>query len=112
MVGRQDRPRPHDASSEVIERVGIGRVADERVDALPTGQARLVELGRALATQPKVLLLDEPASGLDDAETERVRRAAASSWPTTGMAVLLVEHDMALVMQRVRHDPRARLRRA
>ena len=47
----------------IIELLGLGRVADRRADALPTGQARLVELGRALATEPKVLLLDEPASG-------------------------------------------------
>jgi branched-chain amino acid transport system ATP-binding protein len=82
---------------EIIQRVGLGAVADTRVTALPTGQGRLVELGRALACEPKVLLLDEPAAGQDDTETERfsvlLRELAGE-----GVAVVLVEHDMRLVM--------------
>jgi branched-chain amino acid transport system ATP-binding protein len=85
-------------TDRILELVGIDHVAHERVDAMPTGLARLVELGRALATQPKVLLLDEPASGLDDAESDSfadlLLRLAAD-----GMAILLVEHDVHLVMQ-------------
>ena len=81
----------------ILDRVGLRDVAHARVTTLPTGQGRLVELGRALACQPKVLLLDEPASGQNEAETERfgglLRDLAAE-----GMAVLLVEHDMKLVM--------------
>jgi branched-chain amino acid transport system ATP-binding protein len=81
----------------IIERVGLAEVADTRVTALPTGQGRLVELGRALACEPKVLLLDEPASGQNESETETfsdlLRQLAAE-----GMAVILVEHDMKLVM--------------
>jgi branched-chain amino acid transport system ATP-binding protein len=82
----------------IVDRVGLQRVADARVDDLPTGQARLVELGRALATKPKVLLLDEPASGQDEIETEafgRLLRDLAAE----GIAVVLVEHDVHLVMQ-------------
>ena len=82
----------------IIERVGLSDVADARVDSLSTGRARLVELGRALATKPKVLLLDEPASGQDDTETEAfglLLRELAQE----GIAVVLVEHDMQLVMQ-------------
>ena len=82
----------------IIERVGLGAVADARVDALPTGQCRLVELGRSLATRPRVLLLDEPASGQDDTETAAfatlLRELAGE-----GMAIVLVEHDVALVME-------------
>ena len=66
-------------TERLIDRVGIRTVAHERVDAMPTGLARLVELGRALATRPKVLLLDEPASGLDDTESEGLRLAAAGA---------------------------------
>jgi branched-chain amino acid transport system ATP-binding protein len=86
------------AAQAIIERLGLEPVAGRRADALPTGQARLVELGRALATQPKVLLLDEPASGLDDVETTRLAEVL-SQVADDGMAVLLVEHDMDLVMQ-------------
>ncbi|MFZ6002585.1 MAG: ABC transporter ATP-binding protein [Actinomycetota bacterium] len=82
----------------LLDRVGIRAVADERVDAMPTGLARLVELARALATQPKVLLLDEPASGLDDSESETFAELLLEL-AGEGIAVLLVEHDVQLVMQ-------------
>jgi branched-chain amino acid transport system ATP-binding protein len=85
-------------TDEIIELLGLEAVADKRADALPTGQARLVELGRALATKPKVLLLDEPASGLDEHETTRVAEVL-TSLAESGMAILLVEHDIDLVMR-------------
>ena len=85
-------------TEELIDRVGIRAVADERVDAMPTGLARLVELGRALATRPRVLLLDEPASGLDDTEGESFA-ALLLELAHDGMAVLMVEHDVHLVMK-------------
>ena len=89
---------PRRVADSVIERIGIGAVADSRVDAMPTGQARLVELGRALATGPRVLLLDEPASGQDDAETEAFAELLLDL-AADGMAILMVEHDVALVMK-------------
>jgi branched-chain amino acid transport system ATP-binding protein len=92
-----DKDDPARVVEAIIERVGLHRVADARVDSLPTGQCRLVELGRCLATKPKVLLLDEPASGQDESETIEfaglLRNLAAD-----GVAVVLVEHDVALVM--------------
>jgi branched-chain amino acid transport system ATP-binding protein len=93
-----DRKRsPAVITDEILERVGLQDVAEHRVDRLPTGTARLVELGRALATQPRVLLLDEPSAGLNESETatlgELLREVAGS-----GLAVLLVEHDMSFVM--------------
>ena len=85
-------------ADEVVSLLGLEPIATRRADALPTGQARLVELGRALATKPKVVLLDEPASGLDERETERLAHVLAGL-AERQMAVLLVEHDMDLVMQ-------------
>ncbi len=89
---------PRVATEAIIERIGIGSVADDRVDAMPTGQARLVELGRALATRPKVLLLDEPASGQDETETEAFAELLLDL-AQEGMAILMVEHDVPLVMR-------------
>lgn len=89
-----------DAAAEtekVIDLIGLGDVADSEVSEIPTGQARIVELGRALMTHPKVLLLDEPASGQTEEETrdfgELLKKLAGE-----GTTVFLVEHDMALVM--------------
>lgn len=89
---------PEAETEKLLDRVGIRAVAHERVDAMPTGLARLVELARALATQPTVLLLDEPASGLDESESETFA-ALLLQLAGEGMAVLLVEHDVQLVMQ-------------
>jgi branched-chain amino acid transport system ATP-binding protein len=83
---------------DIIDLVGVRAVAEERVDSMPTGFARLVELGRALATRPKVLLLDEPASGLDDSESDAFADLLIEL-AKSGMAVLLVEHDVQLVMK-------------
>ena len=84
-------------ADEIVGVLGLREVSTARADALPTGRARLVELGRALATDPKVLLLDEPASGLDDVETRRLA-SVLEDLRDQGLAVLLVEHDIDLVM--------------
>jgi branched-chain amino acid transport system ATP-binding protein len=84
--------------AELLERVGLKDVASHQVGSLPTGQARLVELARALATKPKVLLLDEPSSGLDDSESATLGQLLVDL-AGDGMAILLVEHDMDLLMK-------------
>jgi branched-chain amino acid transport system ATP-binding protein len=84
-------------ADELLARVGISAIADKRVESLPTGTARLVEVARALATDPKVLLLDEPSSGLDESETDALG-VLLHHLAADGLAVLLVEHDMPLVM--------------
>ncbi len=92
------RTDPDRAADDLLERLRLTRVADQRADRLPTGQARVVELARALATKPTVLLLDEPASGQDEQETAAfgdVLREVAGH----GVAVVLVEHDVQLVME-------------
>jgi branched-chain amino acid transport system ATP-binding protein len=91
------RADPDEIADGLLARLGIDALADQRADRLPTGQARVLELARALATDPKVLLLDEPASGQDEGETaafSRVLREVAAD----GVAVVLVEHDIQLVM--------------
>ena len=94
----RDGSDPKAVADEVIDRVGIRTIADERADALPTGLARLVELARALATRPRLLLLDEPGSGLDPQETD-VFGDLLVELAREGLAILLVEHDVELVMR-------------
>jgi branched-chain amino acid transport system ATP-binding protein len=89
---------PKAETEEILQHVGLERVANERADALSTGLARLVELGRGLATRPRLLLLDEPSSGLDETETEGFA-LLLERLATEGLAILLVEHDVELVMR-------------
>lgn len=93
-----DAPDPRAVADEVIERLGLRDVAGVRADELPTGMARLVELGRALAIRPRLLLLDEPSSGLDEHETDGLA-ALLESVAAEGIGVLLVEHDVEFVMR-------------
>jgi branched-chain amino acid transport system ATP-binding protein len=94
---RRGRSDGADDTDRIIEMTGLGAIADREVSEIPTGQARVVELARALMTRPSVLLLDEPAAGQTEQETEEfgrlLRRLAVD-----GLAVCLVEHDMTLVM--------------
>lgn len=90
------RPASADVDG-LLERVGIAAYADERADSIPTGVARLLELARCLAGQPKLLLLDEPSSGLDESETEAFGELLAAL-AAEGRAIVMVEHDMDLVM--------------
>ncbi|MFP3899955.1 MAG: ABC transporter ATP-binding protein [Acidimicrobiia bacterium] len=93
-----DGTPPAERTEELLDRVGLRAIADDRVEALPTGLARLVEVGRALASEPTVLLLDEPSSGLDEDETDAFAELL-EGLTGDGLAVLLVEHDVELVMR-------------
>ena len=84
---------------ELLELVGLTAIADRSAVGLPLGVARLVELGRALAASPTVLLLDEPSSGLDSTETQRFEAVLRRVTAERGISVLLVEHDVELVMR-------------
>jgi branched-chain amino acid transport system ATP-binding protein len=90
------RPAKDDVEG-LLERVGILSYADERADSIPTGTARLLELARCLAGDPKLLLLDEPSSGQDESETETFGELL-KDLAAEGRAILMVEHDMDLVM--------------
>ncbi len=96
--GRPGSGAAGDSCDGLLAGVGLEGLADRQSAAMSTGLARMVELARALAIRPRLLLLDEPGSGLDDAESaalgDLLTRLAAE-----GMAVLLVEHDMELVMR-------------
>lgn len=101
LLGR-GRPSPAEQAraEELVELVGLTEVADVPAAALSLGRCRLVELARALGCQPRLLLADEPSSGLDTAETaviaDLLRRIQHQ-----GTAVLLVEHDLAMVRRAV-----------
>ncbi|MCX6396386.1 MAG: ABC transporter ATP-binding protein [Propionibacteriales bacterium] len=82
---------------DLLELVGISSYAGDRADSIPTGTARLLELARALACEPRLLLLDEPSSGLDESETEDFGRLL-QKLAGEGVTILMVEHDMDLVM--------------
>jgi branched-chain amino acid transport system ATP-binding protein len=86
-------------TERVLDLIGLAGVADAEVATIPTGTARVVELGRALMIQPRLLLLDEPASGQTDEETKAFEALLRRLVSEDGLAILLVEHDMGLVME-------------
>ncbi len=83
----------------ILEMLGLGGDADRPVESLTLGQARLVELGRALACDPVLLFLDEPSSGLDRTETQAMASVLEQMRARSGVTILLIEHDVPLVRQ-------------
>ncbi|MEW6475801.1 MAG: ABC transporter ATP-binding protein [Actinomycetota bacterium] len=98
LTSKSERNRIREATDEAIELCGLAPLASRRAGAISTGQRRLVELARAIAGQFKVLLLDEPSSGLDGHETKRFGQILREIIARRGTGILLVEHDMSLVM--------------
>jgi ABC-type branched-subunit amino acid transport system ATPase component len=86
-----------DAARAQLDYVGLAHLAEWPAGALPFGQRRMVELARALATEPQMLLLDEPASGLNTREKEDLG-VLIGKIRERGITILLVEHDMSVVM--------------
>ncbi len=99
---RDEERQTEQRSHELLDLVGLGAQADMLASTLPYGQQRLLEIARAMATDPQLLMLDEPAAGLNHEETEKlsqiIRRIS-----DLGTTVLLIEHDMRLVMNTADH---------
>ncbi len=90
--------RQHERAMELLDIFGMQDLADETAGSLPYGAQRRLEIVRALATDPKLLLLDEPAAGMNPHETEELMENIAKIRDQFQIAILLIEHDMSLVM--------------
>ncbi|MEN4918104.1 ABC transporter ATP-binding protein [Achromobacter spanius] len=96
--GRAERSRNRERALAALERLGVLAVADEYPAQLPPGVLRLAEIARAIAGNPRVLLLDEPAAGLNSVETGDLS-AALTRLRAPGLVLVVVEHDMDLIME-------------
>ncbi|MFI5316543.1 MAG: ABC transporter ATP-binding protein [Myxococcota bacterium] len=82
----------------LLDELGLAAVAEARADSLPYGEQRRLEIARALATRPKLLLLDEPAAGMNPAEKLALRGLVARLRGTHGLTIVLIDHDVSFVM--------------
>ena len=94
--------KEQELAADMLALLDLTEVGDRRVESLSLGVGRLVEIGRALMTRPRLLLLDEPSSGLDRHETEALGEKLAAVQRDQGIAILLVEHDIEFVRSLVR----------
>ena len=83
---------------EIITMLNLENIADKLVGSLPYGLQKRVELGRALATEPSLLLLDEPVAGMNSKEKEEISDYIVKIKEQLGMTIVLIEHDMKIVM--------------
>jgi branched-chain amino acid transport system ATP-binding protein len=93
----------HDEADEILERLELAALADRPAAGLPYGTLKRIELARALCQRPRVLLLDEPASGLTHGEVEELREVIVGLRDDFHLTVLLVEHHMGMVMRGCEH---------
>jgi branched-chain amino acid transport system ATP-binding protein len=97
-AARRGEARARERADRLLEELGLADHAETRVSALPYGIQKSVELARALASEPKLLLLDEPAAGMNPEESRRAGDTIRSLRDRQGITLVLVEHDMRLVM--------------
>jgi ABC-type branched-subunit amino acid transport system ATPase component len=104
--GRSWRRPPQREAERVdylLDRLGLESLRHAAVTSLPLGSSRLVEVGRALASSPRVVLLDEPLSGLDSAESESLAATLDDLVASEGVSFLLVDHDVDIVLAKSKH---------
>lgn len=96
---RTEEKKNREKSLDILASIGLADKKNERAANLPLGEQRILEIGRALATEPTLLLLDEPAAGLNIRETRGLGEMIVRLNTDRGITILLVEHDMDLVMR-------------
>lgn len=96
---KRDETEIYERSCEILDYINLSKRRDELAKNLPVGEQRLLEIGRALATEPDLLLLDEPAAGLNIRETRELGELMERIRREKGVTILIVEHDMDLVMR-------------
>ena len=94
----KEEKRAHERALELLDIFGMADMANVQASSLPYGAQRRLEIVRALATEPKLLLLDEPAAGMNPSETAELMENIQKIRDTFQIAILLIEHDMSLVM--------------
>ena len=97
--GRHVNTAINEITGDLLAATGLDSVADRIAGEISTGQGRLVELARALARRPRILLLDEPSSGLDAKESEAFGQLLIALVAERGLGILMIEHDMSLVLE-------------
>ncbi len=95
---RQEEKQVIEDSLAILKKLGLEKQANETASSLPYGDQRLLEIARAMATEPQLLLLDEPAAGMNPHETRELDNTLRKIREEEGISILLIEHDMSLVM--------------
>jgi ABC-type branched-subunit amino acid transport system ATPase component len=102
-AGKVPRRRSREYASDVLERLGLGDLEDRYAGTLSYGDQRRLEIARALAASPRFLLLDEPAAGMNEAESDGLRESIERIRGEQGCGVLVVDHDLRLIMRLCEH---------
>ena len=94
----KEEKKVYDKAMSILEIFSLHEYANEKADNLPYGKQRKLEIARAMATSPQLLLLDEPAAGMNDTETAELMQTIATIREKFNISILLIEHDMNLVL--------------